>query len=95
MKRRPKTRQTKLQMTTDSHLNACHAPVCLKAPSPKTAPSGTFALSKDSVCAPESLLFFSDGAKLAVCMHLAEPLAPLKRTLLMLKHPAHLVARYL
>jgi hypothetical protein len=52
-------------------------------------------LSKDSVCAPESLLFFSDGAKLAVCMHLAEPLAPLKRTLPMLKHPAHLVARYL
>ena len=95
MKRRPKIRQTTLQMTTDSHLNACHAPVCLKAPSPKTAPSGTFALSKDSVCAPESLLFFSDGAKLAVYMHLAEPLPPLKRTLPMLKHPAHLVARYL
>lgn len=93
MKRRPKTRQTTLQMTTDSHLNACHAPVCLKAPSPKTAPSGTFALSKDSVCALESILFFSDGAKLAVCMHLAEPLAPLKRTLPMLKHLAHLVAR--
>ena len=95
MQRWPKTRQTTLQMTTDRHLKACHAPVCLKAPSPKTAPSGTFALSKDSVCAPESLLFFSDGAKLAVCMHLAEPLPPLKRTLPMLKHPAHLVARYL
>ena len=95
MKRRPKTYQSTLQMTTDSHPNACHAPVCLKATSPKTASSGTFALSKDSVCAPESLLFFSDGAKLAVCMHLAEPLAPLKRTLPMLKNPAHLAARYL
>ena len=95
MKRRPKTHKSTLKMTTDSHPNACHAPVCLKAPSPKTAPSGTFALSKDSVCAPESLLFFSNGAKLAVCMLLAEPLAPLKRTLPMLKHPAHLEARYL
>ena len=95
MKRKPKTRQTTLQMTADSHLNACHAPSCLKAPGPKTAPSGTFALSKDSVYAPESLLFFSDGARLAVCMHLAEPLAPLKSTLPMLKHPADLAARYL
>ena len=73
MKRRPKTRQSTLQMTTDSHLNACHAPVCLKAPSPKTATSGTFALSKDNVYAPEALLFSSDSARLAVCMHLAEP----------------------
>ena len=95
MKRRPKTRQTKPQMTADSYLNACHAPSCLKARGPKTAPSGTFALSKDSDYAPESLLFFSDGAGLAVCMHLAEPLAPLKRTLPMLKHPADLVARNL
>ena len=95
MKRRPRTRQATLKMTADNLLNACHAQSCLKALGPKTVPSGTFSLSKDHIYAPESLLFFSDGAKLAVCMHLAEQLAPLKRTLPMLKHPAHLVARYL
>ena len=88
MKRGPKTRQTALEKAKNNCLIARHAPSCLKAPRPKTTPCGSFSLSKDSVYASASQLFFSEGASLAVCKPLAERLAPPKIALPTLKHLA-------